>query len=102
MTMVSVIIPNYNHAQYLSKRIDSVIHQSYKNIEVIILDDCSIDKSKDIIEKYRFHPLVKKIIYNESNTGSPFLQWKKGVEVASGEWIWITESDDYSSPIFLE
>jgi glycosyltransferase involved in cell wall biosynthesis len=100
--LVSVIIPNYNHARYLVQRIDSVINQTYKSLEVIILDDCSTDNSKDVIEKYRAHPLVKQIVYNTRNTGSPFLQWKKGVELAAGEWIWIAESDDYADPVFVE
>jgi glycosyltransferase involved in cell wall biosynthesis len=44
--MVSVIIPSYNHASYLRKRIESVLNQTYPNFEIIILDDCSIDSSK--------------------------------------------------------
>jgi glycosyltransferase involved in cell wall biosynthesis len=102
MPKVSVIIPNYNHAPFLEKRIDSVLNQTYQNFELIILDDFSKDNSKHIIEKYRNHPKVSNIIYNESNSGSPFKQWKKGVDLAKGEFIWIAESDDYADIFFLE
>ena len=99
---VSVIIPNYNHATFLQERLDSVIHQTYTNFEVIILDDASTDLSKMIIEQYRNHPKVKQIVYNESNSGSTFIQWKKGIELALGEYIWIAESDDYCEKNFIE
>ncbi len=102
MPLVSVIIPSYNHAQFLEKRFFSVVNQTFENFEVIILDDCSTDKSRDIIEKYRSHPKVKKIIYNNVNEQSPYKQWKKGVENSNGELIWIAESDDWSEIIFLE
>lgn len=99
---VSVIIPNYNHSEFLQQRIDSVINQTYNNFEVTILDDCSTDNSKEIIEQYRNHPKVKQIIYNQTNSGSPFKQWKKGIELTAGEYIWIAESDDIACPLFLQ
>lgn len=102
MPTVSVIIPNYNHAQYLEQRIDSVLNQTYQDYEVIILDDCSPDNSKEIIEKYRYHPKVSHIIFNEENSGTTFKQWQRGIELAKGEWIWIAESDDWCEANFLE
>ncbi len=99
---VSVIIPNYNHALYLEERINSVLNQTYQNIEVIILDDCSKDNSKEIIEKYKNHEKVKHIVYNKVNGGSTFTQWQKGLELAVGELVWIAESDDYAELNFLE
>jgi glycosyltransferase involved in cell wall biosynthesis len=100
--VISIIIPNYNHSAYLKQRIDSVLAQSYQNFEVIILDDCSIDKSRDVIEEYRFEPKVTHLEFNKVNTGSPFKQWKKGIELSKGEFIWIAESDDYADTHFLE
>lgn len=100
--LVSVIIPNYNHANYLNQRIDSVLNQTYQNFEIIILDDCSTDDSRTVIEKYRNHPKVKHLVFNKNNSGSTFLQWEKGISLANGNYIWIAESDDYSSNIFLE
>ena len=100
--MVSVIIPNYNHREHLRQRIDSVLHQTYRDIEVIILDDCSTDGSQEIIRAYEGHPLVRDIVWNEKNSGSPFKQWQRGIELANGEWIWIAESDDYADAQFIE
>ena len=99
---VSVIIPNYNHAAYLRQRLDSVLDQTLKPFEIIILDDCSTDKSVEIIEAYiSKHPQIK-FIKNEVNSGSTFAQWNKGVAMAKGDLIWIAESDDAAEPIFLE
>lgn len=100
--MVSVILPNYNHATYLVQRIDSILAQTHQDFELIILDDCSTDHSRNIIEQYRNHNKVAIILYNEQNSGSPFTQWKKGLEHCRGEWVWIAESDDYADPYFLE
>jgi len=99
---VSVIIPNYNHAQFLQRRIESILAQSYNNFEIIILDDHSTDNSRDLIEKYRANPKVYNIIYNESNGGSVFKQWLKGIQLARTELVWIAESDDRCEPNFLE
>ena len=100
--LVSVIIPNYNHAPFLKERIDSVLNQTYKDFEVIVLDDCSSDNSREIIERYRGHEKISHIEYNSLNSGSTFKQWQKGLEFAKGEWIWIAESDDVADLSFLE
>ena len=99
---VSVIIPNYNHARYLSERLESVLGQTYQNFEVIILDDCSTDDSRDVIEQYCSNPHVSQIVYNEENSGRVFKQWKKGLSLAKGDLLWIAESDDKCEPTFLE
>jgi glycosyltransferase involved in cell wall biosynthesis len=99
---VSVIIPNYNHGDYLRRRIETVLNQTYQDIEVIILDDSSSDNSRDIICAYAGHPLIIKTLFNETNSGSAFKQWQRGLELAKGEWIWIAESDDYADEKFLE
>ncbi len=100
--MVSVILPTYNHAPYLKQRIDSILNQTYRDYELIILDDCSPDNSRDIIESYKNNPHISHIVYNETNSGSTFRQWKKGVQLAKGEYIWIAESDDFADVTFLE
>jgi len=101
-TKVSVIIPNYNHSHFLKQRIGSVLNQTCQDFEIIILDDCSTDNSVQVIEEYRHHPKISAIVINTENSGSTFLQWRKGIEMARGEWIWIAESDDWCEKTFLE
>ena len=100
--LVSVIIPNYNHARYLDQRIQTVLDQTYTNFEVIILDDCSTDNSLEVIAKYKDNPHVSQIVVNEQNSGSTFKQWDKGIHLAKGEIIWIAESDNYCELNLLE
>lgn len=102
MPSVSVILPNYNHAPFLRQRIDSILNQTFQDFELILLDDCSTDNSRDIIEGYRNHPKVPHVVFNSQNSGSAFQQWKKGIDLAQGEWLWIAESDDWAEPDFLE
>lgn len=98
---VSVIVPNYNHAAFLQQRLESVLNQTFQDFELILLDDCSTDGSRDILERYRGDSRVSHVVYNEINSGCPFSQWKKGVDLAQGEWLWIAESDDWSELDFL-
>jgi glycosyltransferase involved in cell wall biosynthesis len=100
---ISVIVPNYNYEKYLEERISSIISQSLPIYELIVLDDKSTDKSTHLIKN-----ILKKIenpntlIENKINSGSVFLQWKRGLEHSSGEYIWIAEADDICKPHLLE
>lgn len=98
---VSVIIPNYNHAHFLRQRIESVLRQTYQDIEIILLDDFSTDSSRDIISDYA-NDLRVRCDFNKKNSGNTFKQWNTGVRLARGEFIWIAESDDYADVLFLE
>lgn len=100
--LISIIIPNYNHSNFLPKRLASIFGQTYKNFEVILLDDASTDNSVKILERYASHPQVTHFEVNKENSGSTFKQWDKGIRLASGEYIWIAESDDFCESIFLE
>lgn len=102
MPKVSVIIPNFNHAKYLKERIESVLYQTYQDFELILMDDCSTDSSQEILDQYRNHPKVSQVIYNDQNSGSTFKQWKKGITLATGTYIWIAESDDWCEPTLLQ
>ncbi len=103
MPKVSVIVPNFNHAKYLPARLESVYGQTYVNFEVILLDDCSGDESVAILRDYANRYPDKTICrFNEVNSGGVFNQWKKGLELATGELVWIAESDDYCSSTLLE
>jgi glycosyltransferase involved in cell wall biosynthesis len=101
MPSVSVIIPNYNHARFLRERIDSILDQSYQDFEVILLDDCSTDNSRDILVAYADDSRVR-IEFNVKNSGSTFKQWNKGVRLAKGKYVWVAESDDYADQRLLE
>jgi len=98
---VSVIIPNYNHAPFLRKRIESVLAQTYQNLEIIYLDDASSDDSQDVFAAFAGDARIRALL-NTTNTGIPGKQWNKGVREARGEYVWIAESDDYADEHFLE
>jgi glycosyltransferase involved in cell wall biosynthesis len=98
---VSVVVPNYNHARFLHRRLDSVFAQTYQDFEVILLDDCSRDESRAILREYAARPGVH-LVENGTNSGSVFRQWNKGVGLARGKYVWIAESDDYADPHLLE
>lgn len=101
--LVTIIVPNYNHAKFLPQRLDSIYNQTYRNFEVLLLDDVSSDNSVEILRDYfNRYPANSKLLLNEQNSGSPFAQWRKGIECARGELIWIAESDDWCDLDFLE
>jgi glycosyltransferase involved in cell wall biosynthesis len=100
MPKVSVIVPNYNHERYLQKRLDSIFNQTYQDFDVLLLDDASSDSSVDILREYADDARVRLIV-NEQNSGSPFKQWNKGIELVQGDYLWIAESDDYADLDFL-
>jgi glycosyltransferase involved in cell wall biosynthesis len=100
---VSAIVPNYNHGRFLAQRLDSILAQTYPNISITVLDDCSSDHSRDVIDEYveRYPDRITKM-YNTTNSGGVFNQWRKGVESADGALVWICESDDFCEPDFVE
>ena len=101
---VSVIIPNYNYANYIIERIDSILMQTYPIYELIILDDCSTDNSVEVIEEKikTIKDIKVQFIKNETNSGGVFKQWKKGFDAATGDYIWIAEADDSAENNFVE
>lgn len=99
--LVSIIVPNYNHARFLPERLKSIEAQNYPNLEIILLDDASTDQSAEILKDFAQKRAHCRLIVNEKNSGSPFVQWNRGVSIAKGELIWIAESDDYAAPHFL-
>ena len=102
---ISVVIPNYNYEKFLMQRLYSVLIQNVKISEIIILDDMSTDNSREIIDEI-YNNLKNyiniKTVYNEKNSGSAFKQWEKGFNLASSDYIWIAEADDYCDKEFLK
>jgi len=100
---VSVIVPNFRHARFLEERMRSIFDQTLKPHEILFLDDASPDDSLDVARRLaRISPVPMRIVSNEQNSGSTFRQWIKGLELATGDLVWIAESDDCCDPEFLE
>lgn len=98
---VSVVVPNHNHRSYLTQRIDSILGQSFQDLELILLDDCSVDGSREVMEGYREDPRVSHVVYNDGESRGTFKQWRTGIDLAAGELVWLAESDDHADPEFL-
>ena len=99
---ISVVIPCYNASNYLEKCLESLSLQSFKNFEVIIVDDCSKDNSVRLAERLtKEYEIDARIIKNERNMG-PSYSRKNGIAIATGEYIAFCDSDDYYDISYLE
>lgn len=98
--MISIIVPIYNAEKYLDKCLNSIINQTYKNIEIICVDDGSTDDSLKICQKYGEKDERIKVIHkkNEGVTASR----KLGVKIANGKWIGFVDADDWIEPHMYE
>lgn len=94
MDKVSIIVPNYNSEEYISDCIDSLINQTYKNIEVLIVDDCSTDNSVEIVKKYVKNNSNVILIKSKQNKGVSNAR-NEGIKKASGKYIMFSDSDDW-------
>lgn len=101
MPKVSVIIPVYNVEQYLEECLDSVMQQTYQDIEIICIDDCSTDHSIDILHKYEQRDKRIAVLQNRVNSGLAFTR-NVGIDNATGEYILFVDSDDYIADNLLE
>lgn len=100
---ITAIVPNFNYARYLELRLRTIAEQTLPPDEIIVLDDASTDHSVALIRELAERLQVQvQVVTNDSNTGNPFVQWAKGLELATGELIWIAEADDYCEPTLLE
>ena len=97
---VTVIIPTYNRAHLLGRSIKSVLGQTYRDIELIVVDDCSTDNTEEVIRSFSDERL--RSIRLNKNSGSPAVPTNKGIEAARGEYIAIQDSDDEWLPGKLE
>lgn len=91
--LISVIIPAYNSDRYLSRCLDSIIKQTYKNLEIIVVNDGSTDETKKIAEEYAGRDSRVRVLH-QANKGLVAAR-KAGVEMASGEYISAVDSDDW-------
>lgn len=98
--LVSVVVASYNHVEYLEQRIDSLINQTYQDIEILVIDDCSPDNSIDMLRRYEAHPKVKLIIREEN--GGWVAVSNQGVEMSVGEFVIFANCDDACDPRMIE
>jgi len=92
---VSAIVPSYNYEQHIRARLDSVCQQTHAIYELIVLDDKSTDGSVPLIVEFLDSlNCDKRLIVNDDNSGSVFRQWRRGLELSSGDLVWIAEADD--------
>lgn len=98
--LVSIIIPAYNCDQYIGKCIESILIQTYKNIEIIVINDGSLDNTEVVVRKYINND--KRIRYfNQKNSG-PSIARNNGIEKARGQYLMFIDSDDVVSSIYVE
>ena len=98
--MISVIIPVFNVEKYLPKCLDSVINQTYKNIEIILVDDGSKDSSGRICDEYAQQD--SRIIVVHKENGGLSSARNAGLDIATGDYVMFVDSDDYVEPYFCE
>lgn len=99
-TLISVIVPVYNVEQYLSECVDSILEQTYKNLEIILVDDGSTDNSGILCDRYSLKDERVKVIHKVNGGLSDARN--KGIEAAKGQYIAFVDSDDYIDPDMYE
>ncbi|CTQ32730.1 glycosyltransferase [Jannaschia rubra] len=98
---VSVVVPNYNYEAYLPERLRSIAGQTFQDFEVILLDDASSDGSAALLEDFAETRPGTRVVLGERNSGSPFAQWLRGMEMAQADVVWLAEADDHCTPDLL-
>lgn len=98
--LISVVVPIYNVEKYLRKCIDSILSQSYANLEIILVDDGSPDNSGEICDEYANRDHRIKVIHKEN--GGLSSARNAGLDVCTGEYISFIDSDDFVSPYFIQ
>ena len=98
---VSIIVPVYNSEKYLKRSIESILNQTYKDLEIIIIDDKSTDNSKKIIQKYASSDNRIRAFYSEVNHGVSRSR-NIGLKSISGDYVMFMDSDDYIVPEAIE
>jgi len=100
--LVSCVIPVYNAEKYLDQGINSLLAQTYDNLEIILVDDKSTDDSWQLCKRYeKKYPNVRAF-QNSENAGGPLRGRERGIHEAQGEWITFMDCDDYVEPTYIE
>ena len=103
MPAITVIIPMYNAEKYIGECLDSILNQTFQDFEVIVIDDCSTDNSRAVVEDYaeKFGERLK-LERTLKNSGSGAFPRNKGVKFSRGEYLLIVDNDDAITPTALE
>lgn len=99
--LISVLVAVYNVEQYLKQCIDSILNQTYKNLEIILVDDCSTDKSGQICDNYAKKDSRVKVIHHKKNECLSGVR-NTGITNATGELVSFIDADDYIDPDFYD
>jgi glycosyltransferase involved in cell wall biosynthesis len=99
MTAVSVVIPSFNHARFIARAIDSVVTQGHRDFELIVVDDGSTDRTRELLTG-PYRAVISKLDLGENRGAAAALN--RGIEMSDGEWIAILNSDDVYLPHRLE
>lgn len=98
--MISIIVPVYNVEKYLERCIESIVNQTYKDIEIILVDDGSPDNCPVICDRYAEKDNRIKVIHKQN--GGLINARKSGLEIAQGDYIGFVDSDDWIEPEMYE
>ena len=96
--MISVILPIYNKENYIEKCLDSILNQDYKDLQVIMVNDGSVDKTEEICKRYLSDDRFELV--NQTNKGVSAAR-NAGMDIAKGEWIAFIDPDDYIEPNYF-
>jgi glycosyltransferase involved in cell wall biosynthesis len=98
--LVSIIIPCYNKAQFLGETLDSVVEQSYPNIEVVVVDDGSPDNTREVVESYKTK--MPNLVYMRQTNQGPSAARNNGIRGSKGEYVMALDADDKLAPTYVE
>lgn len=101
MARVSVIVPNFNYRRFLKERVRSILCQTYKDFEILYVDDGSSDGSNEVMTLFASDRRLRTRMCKE-NSGTVYRRWNEAAQDASGHWLWFANADDSAHPRFLE
>jgi glycosyltransferase involved in cell wall biosynthesis len=98
--LVSIIVTSYNHSEYLDQRMKSLLNQTYRNFEIIVVDDCSTDDSLEVLKKFELEEKVTIYTFKQNHGYADACN--VGVGLCHGQYIMFAECDDFNEPTHVE